>query len=122
MFESVKEEAAQRIITRAQRALASTSVEITEQSSDEVSLIVDGVHEVWITDNNSDCTCTSPMEPCIHVIIGILALEQGLATIQTPTVNAGFLRYKISEGTRGIEFKRVWVTNKICFSGARRTL
>lgn len=111
MFESVKEEAAQRLIDRAQRALASTSVEITEQSADEVSLLVDGIHEVWVTDNDSDCNCTSPMEPCIHVIIGILSLEAGSATVQTPAVNTGFLRYKISEGTRGIEFKRVWVDN-----------
>ena len=111
MFESVKEEAAQRIIARAQRALASTSVEITEQSADEVSLLIDGAHEVWLAENDSDCNCASPMEPCIHVVTGILALEAGSATIQTPAVDTGFLRYKISEGTRGIEFKRVWVNN-----------
>lgn len=111
MFDSVKDEAAKRIIARAEAALASTVVEIVEQSADDVSLLIDSVHEVWITNDNWDCNCSSPMNPCLHVITGILALERGTVTLQVQTVNPGFLRYKISEGTRGIEFSRVWVEN-----------
>ena len=111
VFESVKEEAAQRLIARAQRDIDSTTVEIIEQDVDDVSLLVDGVHEVWITENNWDCTCSSPLDPCIHVISGIIALESGTATTRSVPESTGFLRYKISEVSRGIEFKRVWVDN-----------
>ena len=110
LFKAVKDAAAPRVIARAQRDLPTSQVVLLEQGETDVTLLLDGVRDVWICEDAWDCDCPSPMDPCHHVIIGILALEQGLLN-EPPPPPEGFLRYKLSEDDDGMILKRVWVVD-----------
>ncbi len=110
VFETVKDASAPRVLARAERDLSSSKVELVEQGQTDITLLINGIREVWICEDSWDCDCSSPMDPCHHVLIGVLAFEQQLFSVPSKTSN-GFLRYKLLEDDDGIILRRVWVVN-----------
>ena len=87
----------------------SGKVEICSQEDGEFTLLVDGHLDVWIAEDDWECTCTSTVSPCQHVMMSVLAIKRGSAMQRAKTVTEGHIRHKVLESSTGIVLKRVWV-------------
>ena len=111
MFDFILESSQKRVLQRAERALDTQSgkVEICTQEDGEFTLLVDGHLEVWIAEDDWECTCTSKVSPCQHVMMSVLAIQRGSAMQRTKTTVPGHIRHKLVESATGIVLNRVWV-------------
>ena len=66
---------------------------------------------MWIAEDDWDCSCTSKISPCQHVVLSVLAVQQGVAKPKMKTIIPGNIRYKLLESPTGVMLKRVWVQN-----------
>ena len=110
MFEFIKESSAKRVINKATRELNSTKVEIESRGTDEATLVVDGHLNVWLAPDDWECNCRSKMNPCHHVVMAVMALENGSAKLKHAANTAGHMRYKLSSENDGVYIRRVWVS------------
>ena len=112
MFDDILKATKKRTLQRAEKELQNnpTMVEICAEESGEYTLLIDGHLDTWIASDDWECSCNSTVDPCHHVLIGVLAVQQGLAKVQSKPVVKGNLRYKLKETTAGIGVKRVWVS------------
>ena len=73
---------------------------------------VDGHLDVWIAEDDWDCSCTSKVSPCQHVLLSVLAIRQGVAKPKMKTIIKGNnIRYKLLNHPLKITLNRVWVQN-----------
>ena len=88
MFDFIVQSSQKRILQRAKRALEeqSSKVEICGQDNGDFTLLVDGHLDVWIAEDDWDCSCTSKVSPCQHVLVSVLAIQQGVAKPKMKTI------------------------------------
>ena len=111
MFDFIIQSSQKRILRRAELALDSGAckVELCSEEGEEFTLLVDGHLDVWIAEDDWECTCTSKISPCQHVLMSVLAIQRGSVMKRTKTVLEGHIRHKLLESSTGIMLKRVWV-------------
>ena len=113
MFDFIVQSSQKRILQRAERALEeqSSKIEICSHENGEFTLLVDGHLDVWIAEDDWDCSCPSKISPCQHVLMSVLAVQKGVAKTKMKTIIPGNIRYKLLESPTGIMINRVWVQN-----------
>ncbi len=110
MFEHIEKSSQQRVINKAKRDLSSSRIEVCSEHNGEYTLLVDGHLDVWLATDEWDCSCTSKLNPCHHVMMSVLAIRSGSAVQQEQSLVQGHIRYKLFETSSGIGIKRVWVS------------
>ena len=111
MFDFIVQSSKKRVLQRAEQSIETKSgkVEICTQENGEFTLLVDGHLDVWIAEDDWQCTCTSKFSPCEHVLMSVVAIRRGTAEQRTTPIVEGHLRHKLLESSTGIILKRVWV-------------
>lgn len=112
MFDEILSATKKRTLQRAEKELRNSPaiVQICAKENDEYTLLIDGHLNTWIASDCWECSCTSKIDPCHHVLMGVLAVQQGLAKVKVTPVVKGSIRYKLKETATGISIKRVWVS------------